>query len=73
MNILIIAATKQEISLFQTEKSEEIHFYNSQEVETLISGPGILATAFYRDWETDRKSTRLNSSHRSLARMPSSA
>ena len=28
---------------------------------------------FYRDWETDRKSTRLNSSHRSLSRMPSSA
>ena len=26
----------------------------------------------YRDWE-DRKSTRLNSSHRSLSRMPSSA
>ena len=31
-----------------------------------------LASA-YRDWETDRKSTRLNSSHRSLSRMPSSA
>ena len=30
-------------------------------------------TASYRDWETDRKSTRLNSSHRSLSRMPSSA
>ena len=29
--------------------------------------------ADYRDWETDRKSTRLNSSHRSLSRMPSSA
>ena len=29
--------------------------------------------AEYRDWETDRKSTRLNSSHRSLSRMPSSA
>ena len=29
--------------------------------------------AMYRDWETDRKSTRLNSSHRSLSRMPSSA
>ena len=28
---------------------------------------------WYRDWETDRKSTRLNSSHRSLSRMPSSA
>ena len=27
----------------------------------------------YRDWETNRKSTRLNSSHRSLSRMPSSA
>ena len=30
-------------------------------------------TESYRDWETDRKSTRLNSSHRSLSRMPSSA
>ena len=29
--------------------------------------------SLYRDWGTDRKSTRLNSSHRSLSRMPSSA
>ena len=29
--------------------------------------------AGYRDWETDRKSTRLNSSHITRARMPSSA
>ena len=29
--------------------------------------------SFYRDWETDRKSTRLNSSHLKLSRMPSSA
>ena len=29
--------------------------------------------ASYRDWETDRKSTRLNSSHLKLSRMPSSA
>ena len=29
--------------------------------------------AAYRDWETDRKSTRLNSSHLKLSRMPSSA
>ena len=28
---------------------------------------------WYRDWETDRKSTRLNSSHSAKARMPSSA
>ena len=29
--------------------------------------------AEYRDWETDRKSTRLNSSHITRSRMPSSA
>ena len=29
--------------------------------------------AHYRDWETDQKSTRLNSSHLKLSRMPSSA
>ena len=27
----------------------------------------------YRDWETDRKSTRLNSSHSRASSMPSSA
>ena len=27
----------------------------------------------YRDWETDRKSTRLNSCHEIPSRMPSSA
>ena len=30
-------------------------------------------TGWYRDWETDRKSTRLNSSHEFVSRMPSSA
>ena len=30
-------------------------------------------TKDYRDWETDRKSTRLNSSHSAKSRMPSSA
>ena len=32
-----------------------------------------ILTEGYRDWETDRKSTRLNSSHSGEARMPSSA
>ena len=32
-----------------------------------------LVIAGYRDWETDRKSTRLNSSHITRSRMPSSA
>ena len=31
------------------------------------------AETLYRDWETDRKSTRLNSSHSGESRMPSSA
>ena len=33
----------------------------------------VYATRRYRDWETDRKSTRLNSSHSAKSRMPSSA
>ena len=32
-----------------------------------------LVMSCYRDWETDRKSTRLNSSHSAKSRMPSSA
>ena len=35
--------------------------------------PGKNGEAGYRDWETDRKSTRLNSSHITRSRMPSSA
>ena len=34
---------------------------------------GIALQVIYRDWETDRKSTRLNSSHSAKSRMPSSA
>ena len=37
---------------------ENIHYYEG---------------SLYRDWETDRKSTRLNSSHSAKSRMPSSA
>ena len=33
----------------------------------------VLVGKRYRDWETDRKSTRLNSSHEIPSRMPSSA
>ena len=38
---------------------------NKRYIKTIIGG--------YRDWETDRKSTRLNSSHSAKSRMPSSA
>ena len=37
------------------------------------SGLWTLHVYAYRDWETDRKSTRLNSSHSAKSRMPSSA
>ena len=43
------------------------------EVEEIPNPYPLHDTKRYRDWETDRKSTRLNSSHRSLSRMPSSA
>ena len=41
----------------------------------LCDGSAISRTTYsaYRDWETDRKSTRLNSSHSAKSRMPSSA
>ena len=44
-------------------------YYNSHEYRMRVSIPH----GAYRDWETDRKSTRLNSSHSRASRMPSSA
>ena len=46
------------------ERSEKFGWMNSPEVTSETT---------YRDWETDRKSTRLNSSHEIPSRMPSSA
>ena len=48
----------QNISISKLSSTEKLAIYNSQ---------------LYRDWETDRKSTRLNSSHSAKSRMPSSA
>ena len=44
---------------------------NSAAVVVGCVAVGVLCA--YRDWETDRKSTRLNSSHSAKSRMPSSA
>ena len=41
-------------------------------VESFLENDRTVVIA-YRDWETDRKSTRLNSSHSAKSRMPSSA
>ena len=48
---------------------------NDKRMIPRIHGVGYLGVkhTVYRDWETDRKSTRLNSSHSGEARMPSSA
>ena len=47
-------------------------FFGNQAAELVIE-KWRYGYAIYRDWETDRKSTRLNSSHITRSRMPSSA
>ena len=46
---------------------------NLEDVAITQNIHGVITYAMYRDWETDRKSTRLNSSHITRSRMPSSA
>ena len=45
---------------------KRVDLYGKMGVSKIVRG-------IYRDWETDRKSTRLNSSHSGESRMPSSA
>ena len=60
-----------------TQSSLDASFIFSTPVlaEEAIMGinQSLCETNSYRDWETDRKSTRLNSSHITRSRMPSSA
>ena len=49
-----------------------VYYENGEEVMDGFERDEVI-THFYRDWETDRKSTRLNSSHITRSRMPSSA
>ena len=61
--------------------NEDVYVINSDEDEMKIlawicgseADHFTIYSGSYRDWETDRKSTRLNSSHLKLSRMPSSA
>ena len=46
---------------------------DADELSDRERGDRLEAMILYRDWETDRKSTRLNSSHSAKSRMPSSA
>ena len=51
---------------------EVVQFSSKDYSDQMAAQFGIKAPE-YRDWETDRKSTRLNSSHITRSRMPSSA
>ena len=58
----------------------EFYFHETNDAWCRDHGPAFLINKngeepeeTYRDWETDRKSTRLNSSHSGESRMPSSA
>ena len=50
-----------------------VSYYVSLEPTVKEQIPNWMLYTEYRDWETDRKSTRLNSSHITRSRMPSSA
>ena len=57
-------------------KHKQLKVIQERNSEMLMKGCGLKRSASparRRDWETDRKSTRLNSSHSAKARMPSSA
>ena len=57
----------------QKNLREWIYGGNDQLSEIIGSVSKFKQEERYRDWETDRKSTRLNSSHITRSRMPSSA
>ena len=59
-----VAIAKEELRILKAKAKKEVD--TSDETKNKIAQA-------YRDWETDRKSTRLNSSHSGESRMPSSA
>ena len=63
VNLGLISASPSQLATVGTNVASPIYLllYNTSSTKT------------YRDWETDRKSTRLNSSHSAKSRMPSSA
>ena len=60
---------KKEFDIYKTLRDDEIQDKSVLPLSTIR----VTAPVPYRDWETDRKSTRLNSSHEFVSRMPSSA
>ena len=52
---------------------DSLSYFALRDDKSLMWATNNKAAIGYRDWETDRKSTRLNSSHEFVSRMPSSA
>ena len=59
---------EEQLALSNVKLLRGISFSASRDFAVIPHDRGL-----YRDWETDRKSTRLNSSHITRSRMPSSA
>ena len=70
LDVLILELFIEEIDklgqIVFKNKGEDVVRYNCDRYNNKLKNG-------YRDWETDRKSTRLNSSHSAKSRMPSSA
>ena len=62
-------ATKEDVAAVVSRLAELWSRLDENEAKLIVE----YQTNWYRDWETDRKSTRLNSSHSAKSRMPSSA
>ena len=67
-----VTPAKSVDSLTKMKALEDKGYTFAATVEQSVRSFGSTKTR-YRDWETDRKSTRLNSSHEIPSRMPSSA
>ena len=55
------------------KKGDDFKIGQYKVIRVNLNKYGVPISGRYRDWETDRKSTRLNSSHSAKSRMPSSA
>ena len=67
---LEIAKGRATASAIETDAAWSANAALTADARTVVASN---RNASYRDWETDRKSTRLNSSHEIPSRMPSSA
>ena len=75
--VCVVLENKEVIGVFANKEIAEYYMKQyiketNQSIENIEYIESLLNDR-YRDWETDRKSTRLNSSHSAKSRMPSSA